>query len=142
MVFSDPDFLFYFLPIVLTLHSLVGARFRNGVLLVSSLAFYAWGEGAHMLVMLASIGVNYRIGLRLGQQDDPKKRKSVLWQAIAFNLGMLVVFKYTNFLVASAYDVLGFVRPQKLPSIHLPIGISFFTFQAFQISLHVRYFTI
>ena len=132
MVFSSATFLFYFLPIVLAAYFLVVGfpRLRNWVLLAASLVFYAWGEGAYLLVMLLSIGANYSFGLwvhRAHQQSDAKVQIGV---AIAFNLLLLVIFKYTNFFVANLNLVL--VRAG-LPTVavgqvHLPIGISFFTF--------------
>ncbi|MCA9214171.1 MAG: MBOAT family protein [Planctomycetales bacterium] len=131
MLFSDPIFLFCFLPIVLTLHSLLPTQWRNIVLLAASLFFYAWGEGAHMLVMLVSIGINYRLGVKLAAAGNERSRRFLMKLAIAFNLGMLVVFKYTNFLFVSAVGACGIELAEKYtPSIHLPIGISFFTFQA------------
>ncbi len=131
MVFSDPVFLFCFLPFVLTLHTLLPARWRNGLLLAASLFFYAWGEAAHMLVMLVSIGINYRLGVQMGRHTDAASRRSLMKIAVAFNLGMLLVFKYTNFLYASLVSGFGLQEViSYAPSIHLPIGISFFTFQA------------
>jgi len=132
MVFSSATFLFYFLPIVLAAYFAVVRfpRLRNWVLLAASLVFYAWGEGSYLLVMLLSIVANYTFGLwvhRAHQQSDAKVQIGV---AIAFNLLLLVIFKYTNFLVGNLNLIL--VRAD-LPTVavgqvHLPIGISFFTF--------------
>ena len=141
MVFSDPVFLFCFLPFVLTLHTLLPIRWRNGLLLAASLFFYAWGEAAHMVVMLVSIGINYRLGVQMGRQTADSPRRTLMKIAVAFNLSMLLVFKYTSFLYASLVSVLGLQDVISYqPSIHLPIGISFFTFQAlsYVIDVHRR----
>lgn len=131
MVFSDPIFLFCFLPILLTAHSLLSTKWRNVLLILGSLLFYAWGEGAYVVVMLASIAVNFRLGLRIGNNPSASKRRYLLWQAIGFNLAMLVLFKYTNFIVGSLASAFGIPQvAAEIPEVHLPIGISFFTFQA------------
>ncbi|MFC1757449.1 MBOAT family O-acyltransferase [Planctomycetota bacterium] len=123
--------MFCFLPFVLTLHTLLPAKWRNIVLLMASLLFYAWGEAEHILVMLVSIGINYRLGLQMGRQTEDSARRTLMKIAVGFNLAMLLVFKYTNFLFASFVGVFGFEQTvEYAPSIHLPIGISFFTFQA------------
>ena len=84
-----------------------------------------------MLVMLVSIGINFRLGVQMGRQTTDSSRRTLMTIAVAFNLGMLLVFKYTNFLYASVVSVLGLQDViSYAPSIHLPIGISFFTFQA------------
>ncbi|MDO4491011.1 MAG: MBOAT family protein [Lachnospiraceae bacterium] len=113
MVFSSITFLFMFFPIVLMAYFLVPERFRNYVLLVASLFFYAWGEPVYIVLMLLSIAFNYVCGLELVSQTDPKKKKIKLWLAVAVNLSVLGLFKYCTFLHLS-----------------LPIGISFYTFQA------------
>ncbi len=133
MVFSSSIFLFLFLPICLAGYLLAGKRLRNTALLLASLFFYAWGENLFVVLMLFSIICNYFFGI-LVEHDKRNGRKGlrVLILAIAVNLGLLLFFKYTNFLVNSANEVLGFfsVGPVVFPQVHLPIGISFFTFQA------------
>lgn len=133
MVFSSTTFLFLFLPLVLVLHfSRESLSWRNGVLLLASLLFYAWGEGALVLIMLASIAVNHGLGRQMDYLSTPKKRKRLLAVALIFNLGLPAFFKYTNFLVDNLNILLAGLglSPLNVPSIHLPIGISFFTFQA------------
>lgn len=132
MVFSSATFLFYFLPIVLAAYFAVVRfpRLRNWVLLAASLLFYAWGEGAYLLVMLLSIVANYTFGLwvhRAHRQSDAKVQIGV---AITFNLLLLVIFKYTNFLVGNLNLVLlrAGLPTVSVGQVHLPIGISFFTF--------------
>jgi alginate O-acetyltransferase complex protein AlgI len=131
MVFSSPTFLFLFLPIVWLLHLAAPRRWRNLLLLLASLVFYGWGEPVFVLVMLLSCLANYALTRGLSSSrasNDPGLRKSVLVLAIVFNIGLLAVFKYTDFLVSSFNNLFSLSIPQ--PGIPLPIGISFFTFQA------------
>ncbi|SHK07956.1 alginate O-acetyltransferase complex protein AlgI [Hathewaya proteolytica DSM 3090] len=140
MVFTSPIFMFTFLPVVLIMYFLLDRRFKNSLLLVASLLFYAWGEPKHIVVMLLSIGINYYFGMRIHECNHLKKRKSLLVWAIVLNLLMLVFFKYFNFIIYNLGNMLNFAginggivwkfcsAIEKSP-IHLPIGISFFTFQ-------------
>ena len=125
MVFSSLVFVCIFLPVVLILHSAIKNRkVQNGLLLAASLLFYAYGEPVYVLLMLASAMLNYVIALAL-----EKQRKKV-WVALAVvvNLLLLGIFKYTGFLLTNLNVLLGVNIP--VPQISLPIGISFFTFQA------------
>lgn len=139
MVFSSPVFLFLFLPLVFTLHWLVqGTKFRNLLLLGASLFFYAWGEPAFVAIMLASITVNYGMGLAIAKITKAPK-SAVLTVAIFFNLAFLGYFKYANFLTKNLNFILddfqfGYL---KWHEVQLPIGISFFTFQAISYVLDV-----
>ncbi len=132
MVFSSPLFLFYFLPVVLILYYLVprGQVFwKNLVLLVCSLFFYAWGEPVYVLLMLFSIAMDYGLGLWL---EHEKKRGGypgrILALAVVMNLLFLAFFKYANFLIGMVNGVAKAGIP--LLDVSLPIGISFYTFQA------------
>lgn len=128
MVFSSILFLFYFLPIILTLYYLAPKRHRNLVLFVGSLFFYAWGEPVHVGLLVLSTIFNYFIGIQIDKSDDnPKLKKAFLVLGVVLNLAVLTVFKYTNFLI----DIVNTVLPVDIPTtkITLPIGISFFTFQ-------------
>ena len=127
MVFSSLEFLFLFLPLVALLYFLCPGKLRNGLLLLASLLFYAWGEPVYVLVMLASILMNYGFG-RLVDKYSGKARKTALAFGVALNLLMLGVFKYTGFVMSNLRAVTGLELPMK--EIALPIGISFFTFQA------------
>ena len=132
MVFSSIIFLFFFLPITLTLYYLGGRRLRNSVLPAASLFFYAWGEQQYVLLMLASIGLNFVVGVLLDAQASQGKRKIILSAGISINLGMLGVYKYKDFILENfnaVAAILG-VSPVAVTPTHLPIGISFFTFQA------------
>ncbi len=156
MLFSSMIFIWVFLPIVIIVNFLLsiipfraeGMRIKakNIFLLIASLCFYAWGGGYCLLIMLSSILVNYLGGLVIGNEERGRSRKLKLTAVIAINLGILVVFKYFNMLVAVVetfmdadgdvvyllHHVLSMEGTGKLgfPQIVLPIGISFFTFQA------------
>lgn len=120
MLFSSNTFLFGFLPAVVVLYYLCPRRCRNVLLLVSSLIFYGWGEPKYVLLMLASILLNYFCGLAAGKrQTQQRSVRGVLIVGMVLNLGMLGFFKYGKFFFGSAF-----------PDIPLPIGISFYIFQA------------
>lgn len=125
MVFGSAVFLFVFLPIVLILHTIIkNTTIRNGLLIVSSLIFYAFGEPVYVLLLLGSVAFNYAFGRILYE----RKNKVILAAAVVVNLLLLVVFKYTGFLVESFNGIFNTAIP--VPQIVMPIGISFFTFQA------------
>ena len=128
MVFSDLFFLFVFLP-VFALCYLLLKRHRNAVLVLFSLIFYAWGEPVYVLLMLASVVVNYFVGLGI-----EKKGKTALVVGLIFNIGVLAVFKYANFFIANFYALIGCLGTSNLLPLtfhlSLPIGISFYTFQS------------
>lgn len=125
MVFSSLVFLFVFLPIVLILYYISNDKLKNYILLLSSLFFYAWGEPKYIFLMVISISVNYIFSIKVSK--DTKTKKLWLIFSLAFNLGILIVFKYTNFLVKIINSAVN--TNWHLPYISLPLGISFFTFQ-------------
>ncbi|GJM20720.1 MAG: alginate O-acetyltransferase [Planctomycetota bacterium] len=132
MLFSTPVFLFGFLPIVLLLYGLMPKRFSNTVLLSASLLFYAYGAKEVVLAMLGSITVNWLLGLSIANHLGTARARLGVALAVSFNLGMLVYFKYTNFLVENVNalaESLG-AEPWDVAYVLLPIGISFFSFQA------------
>jgi len=132
MVFSSPIFLFLFLPIVLGVYFLLPKALWNLWLLVASLCFYAWGERLFTLVMVASISMNYVFGLLLERFRGRPGMKATMVVAAVANLGLLIGYKYANFLVGILNGILSaiHVAPIHLDPVHLPIGISFFTFHA------------
>jgi alginate O-acetyltransferase complex protein AlgI len=132
MLFSEPVFVFLFLPLLLLLYRLAPRPARNTLLLLASLLFYAWGEGVFVLVMLGSIVFNYLMGLLLEAGRPRGLQRPLLVLGLGGNLALLIVFKYADFLVANLNSVLvGLKLPAVAPpGVHLPIGISFFTFQA------------
>ena len=132
MVFSSITFLFFFLPAVLVLYALAG-RWRNLLLLLVSLLFYAWGEGVYLVVMLTSICLNYGCGRLIGRWlGEPPLAKLALAGSLLVNFSLLAFFKYANFIVDNGNALLTAAQlpPLLLSPVHLPIGISFFTFQA------------
>lgn len=132
MVFSSVLFLFYFLPLVLLCYFILGRSntIRNLILLGFSLSFYAWGEGHYTLILLISILANYLFGRFIASHKN--SQNTWLFISVIFNLGMLGFFKYANFLVDNLNLVLLSLGRETIliAPIHLPIGISFFTFQA------------
>lgn len=127
MVFSSLIFLCIFLPIVYILHLIIPSiRWKNGLLIVVSLLFYAYGEPVYVLLMILSTLINYFGARALGAQAS--RRKAALAIVVVLNLGMLGIFKYTGFILNSLNALGGLHIP--VPNIELPIGISFFTFQA------------
>lgn len=127
MVFSSLTFLCVFLPIVLVAHLVLPSmRIKNVLLVVASLLFYAYGEPIYVLLMLASVLLNYCAGVVLGRVT--RKRKFVVACAVVANIGVLIVFKYADMLVGTINALTPLSLP--LPQLTLPIGISFFTFQA------------
>ena len=133
MVFSSPIFVFLFLPVVLGLHVIVPMKWRNSLLLVASLAFYAWGETKFIFVLLLSIVFNHVCGRIIDASGKTTRGKLILAVAVCVNLAVLAAFKYGGFLISDvANPILSLVgiRPLPLWSAHLPIGISFFTFHA------------
>ena len=125
MVFSSLVFVCIFLPVLLILHSVIKNRkIQNGLLLAASLLFYAYGEPVYIFLVLISTLLNYLFGWWVGKS----RKKIALILAVAINLGLLGVFKYTGFLMTNVNALLGLSLP--IPQISLPIGISFFTFQA------------
>ncbi len=154
MTFSSLVFLCIFLPVVYVLHTIVPSiRVRNALLIVASLLFYAFGEPVYVLLMIASALMNYLFALWIGSgqkraagassevkteepavtpaatsQNASSKGRLALVLAVVFNIGILCVFKYTAFLLNTLNGLTGLSIP--VPAITLPIGISFFTFQA------------
>ncbi|NOY53339.1 MAG: MBOAT family protein [Deltaproteobacteria bacterium] len=131
MVFSSLLFLFIFLPVVLAGNLLLPLRWRNLFLLAASLVFYAWGETLYVVVMLVSIGLNYAFGLLISRSQSLHARRWTIALAVTANLSLLGFFKYANFMVDSLALLFQSISlsPPHLAAIHLPIGISFFTFQ-------------
>lgn len=132
MLFSSTTFIYLFLPIVLFFNFVVFKKSRllqNIFLLFSSLFFYAWGEPKFVLVMIASIIINWFFGLIISKKRENKKiSKLIIALDVSLNLGILFLFKYLTFTCSIIDSIFGVRLP--IPNIALPIGISFFTFQA------------
>lgn len=140
MLFSSSVFLFVFLPCVVFGYYMLFRRsrlLRNLFLLCASLLFYAWGEPKFVLVMMLSIAANWFFGLLIHRYRGRKTAiRLTLTLAAVFNLGVMFVFKYLMFALSNINSLLGSEMP--VPVIALPIGISFFTFQAFSYVLDVN----
>ncbi|MBO5316970.1 MAG: MBOAT family protein, partial [Oscillospiraceae bacterium] len=135
MLFSSIPFLFYFLPAVLLLYFLVPWKLKNGVLLVFSLIFYAWGEPMYVFLMIASICLFYGCGIAIGNSTTQRGKKLWLTVSVVVSLGLLAVFKYADFFIDSFNSVTGASLP--LLKLALPIGISFYTFQCLSYTIDV-----
>lgn len=139
MVFSSLLFLFRFLPITFLIYYLVPFRAKNTVLFLASLFFYTWGETKFFPIMLISIGINYVAGLLMERYDhNEKARKACFWVAFLVTLGFLLFFKYTNFFLSNINALLGLSLPLlDSAEFHLPLAISFYTFQILAYTMDV-----
>ena len=130
MVFSSILFLFLFLPLSLGIYYVTPRRWRNFALLLLNLVFYGWGEPVYICIMIFSILVDYANGWIIeNNRHRPKVAKGALLCSLVANLGMLLFFKYYDFIVTNLtalFPGLDFLHPL---GISLPIGISFYTFQ-------------
>lgn len=138
VLFSSLPFLIVFLPVVLFGYFVVLRKWRvaqNVFLLLASLVFYAWGEPKFVFVMIGSILFNWLMGLLIDRCRDKKAAKALVALDVAGNLGLLFVFKYLMFTLNNINSLFG--TSLTVPTITLPIGISFFTFQAMSYVLDV-----
>ncbi len=124
MLFSSMTFIYAFLPVVCTIYFLIKKEFRNFVLLVASMVFYAWGEPRYFAILLLTILTGYFGALII----DKKRTKTVLFLIILLNLSFLIYFKYFNFLIENInllfHSNIDFIK------VIMPIGISFYMFHA------------
>ena len=136
MVFSSLSFLTLFLPLTILLYFAVPRRFRNLLLFLASLIFYAWGEPVYIVLMLFSSVVDYSHGLLMEKFDGrPGVRLALLISSVAINLSLLGFFKYAGLVVSTLNAALSLSIP--VPSVALPVGISFYTFQTMSYSIDV-----
>lgn len=136
MVFSSTIFLCVYLPLVLLGYYICPKKGRNLFLLIVSLVFYAWGEPKYVFLMIFSILVNYIFGRLMDKHRENKKRmKLMLVLSVVIDLGLLSVFKYTDFIITNVNAIFG--SSFDLLKIALPIGISFYTFQAMSYTIDV-----
>lgn len=127
MVFSSLEFIFFFLPVVAIIYKICNnIKARNIILIIASVFFYAFGEPKAVILMLLSIVINYGLALLMDKYNNRKRLFLAL--SVIINLALLVYYKYTGFIIESIDNVFSFNID--VPVIHLPIGISFFTFQA------------
>ena len=142
MLFNSIEFAI-FLPIVFLLYWFVAnknLKLQNLLIVASSFFFYGWWDWRFLLLLVFSASVDYAVGLALSTAQETKKRKLLLWISIVINLGLLGFFKYYNFFTESLVDAFSFFG-QKISArslrIVLPVGISFYTFQALSYSFDV-----
>lgn len=127
MLFSSLLFIWIFFPIVFVGNHIIKDRYTNIFLLLCSLVFYAWGEPTYIVLMIFSIVLNYFSAVFISKENG-RKKKAFLIVSILINLGLLGVFKYYNFVVDSINIIFNMTISER--NIPLPIGISFYTFQA------------
>ena len=142
MLFNSIDFAI-FLPVVFVLYWFVcnkNLRLQNLLIFGASYLFYGWWDWRFLSLILFSTIVDYTVGIMLSKEDNPSKRKMLLWVSILVNLGFLGFFKYYNFFLdnfVEAFTFFGFkIQPNSL-NIVLPVGISFYTFQTLSYSIDV-----
>lgn len=135
MLFSSLTFLYQFLPLVLLLYFIVPFRYKNFLLLLASLLFYGWSEPIYILLMLLSILVGFISGIAIEKAKSEKQAKIILILAVVFDLGMLGLFKYTDFFLSNINQITH--SSFKLLNIALPVGISFYTFQILSYTVDV-----
>ncbi len=136
MVFADLTFLYLFLPLNLLLYFVVPRNgWRNVVLTIFSLVFYAWGEPVWIVLLIFSATIDYIHGLMIDRYPGTRIPKLMVISSLVFNLGLLAVFKYSDFFIGTLNSLTGLSIP--LTGISLPIGISFYTFQTISYTVDV-----
>ena len=123
MVFTSISFIYYFLPIVLVVYFILPNKFKNMVLLLSSIFFYFYGEPKYILLMIIEIAIAYFSALLI----DKHKNKGILALSIFIHILFLCIFKYLTFITENINSIFNIDIP--LLNLVLPIGISFYTFQ-------------
>ena len=135
MVFSSLTFLFLYLPLVLLVYFVVPKKMKNAILFIFSLIFYAWGEPIYVGLMIFSTVLDYCCGKAVDKYRGTKKAKIGLLLSVFVNLGLLCLFKYTDFIIGTVNGIFGSSIP--LLGLPLPIGISFYTFQTMSYTIDV-----
>ena len=135
MVFSSLTFLLLFLPLVLAVYFLAPDKCKNAILFVFSLLFYAWGEPVYVGLMLFSTVLDYCCGRAVDKYRGTRRAKIGLLVSVTVNLGLLCLFKYTDFFIGTINGLFGLSLP--LLNLPLPIGISFYTFQTMSYTIDV-----
>jgi len=137
MVFSSILFLFLYLPLTLLVYYVTPLRWRNLALLVLNLIFYAWGEPVYIVIMFASIAIDYTHGMLVEKwRSNDKKARMAVASSVIFNLALLLFFKYYDFIMVNIAAVFPGWPLQPL-GLSLPIGISFYTFQTMSYTIDV-----
>ncbi len=137
MVFSSTLFLFVYLPLVLGIYYTTPLKYRNAVLLITSLIFYGWGEPVYITIMILSTLIDYVCGMLVDKYRDNKRlARRFVYCSVAMNLSLLGFFKYSDFFIKilSVIPVFAGLKPL---GVELPIGISFYTFQSMSYTIDV-----
>lgn len=139
MIFSSIYFLLYFFPIFLFIYYLSDSKYKNAVILIASIIFYAWGAPNFIYILLASTFVDFYLVRHMHYTEEKKKKKFLLGLSIFLNLGLLAFFKYANFFVDNVNEILTAMGSTNIgwTKIALPIGISFYTFQTLTYSIDI-----
>ncbi|MFN8393867.1 MAG: poly(beta-D-mannuronate) O-acetylase [Bacteroidia bacterium] len=127
MLFNSVHFL-WFLPLVVMVYYLLPVRWRWGMVLVASYAFYIWWRVEFIALIVGTTLIDYWVGLQMGKREEPRRRLPFLLLSLAVNLGLLITFKYLGFFASSLNAVAGTDLP--VLNLLLPLGISFHTFQS------------
>lgn len=135
MLFSSISFLYYFLPCVIILYFIVPRKIKNAVLFISSMIFYCYGEPKYIVLMIITILMAYITALLMNKYKETKLKKVFLFLSIAISLGLLGIFKYSDFLILNVNKLINTNLP--LLRLALPIGISFYTFQVLSYTIDV-----
>ncbi len=139
MVFSSIIFLLYFLPVFLGLYFLADKRYKNWIILLASVFFYAWGAPKFIFILLGSTFLDFYLVRAMHRTEEGTKKKWLLAVSIILNVGLLAYFKYANFFVENVNGLITSLggSPMGWEKVLLPIGISFYTFQTLTYSIDV-----
>ena len=136
MVFSSLTFLFYFLPAMIIIYFLAPDKLKNFVMIIASFVFYAWGEIRFIPIMLLLSVEDFICAKQMEKhRDNEKLRRIYMLISVCSNLGVLIFFKYTNFLLGNLFKIFGMESP--FIEIILPIGVSFNSFQSISYAIDV-----
>jgi alginate O-acetyltransferase complex protein AlgI len=129
MSFTEPLFLFLFLPLVLVLHLLMPRGLRNALLLGASLLFYSWTQKQYLIVLLAVVIVNYVFARAIHRSTEVRRRRLLLWLAASANVLLLCIFKYPNFILLNLNRLLHLAHKPTFVILPrpIPLGLSFFS---------------
>ena len=138
MIFSSSLFLLYFLPILLIIYFLIDRSYKNWLLLIVSVLFYAWGAPLFVFWVMAAVVIDFVLIGQMSKKTGPARRW-LFWTSVILNLSLLLYFKYMNFFVEQFEVMLGWIgsKPAAWTKIALPVGISFITFQKLSYTLDV-----
>ena len=131
MVFSSIVFLLYFMPVFLLVYYIADTKYKNGIILIGSIFFYAWGAPKFIFVILFTTFLDFHLVTLMDKIQNETKRKLLLLLSVSVNLGLLFYFKYSNFFIENVNSALSIFGDKQIhwTKLILPIGISFYTFE-------------